>query len=268
MLMGGIIGDFVGRPYEWHNTSRTDFELITEQSGFTDDTVLTIATAESLLSDRDYAATYYKWASAYPMCGYGPKFRQWVGRGPGAPPYWSFGNGAAMRVPPVAWAVDCLDEVLAEAERSAEVTHNHPEGIQGAQALAAGVFLYGQRASELAIREVVEARLKLPLRFDVAHWRALPGFSAHAIRTVPVAFAAVFEATDFEHAIRLAISAGGDSDTIGSMAGALAEARWGVPEALEARIRGVLPEGMREVLARFEEVFGREDGAGEPSTTG
>jgi ADP-ribosylglycohydrolase len=152
LLMGGILGDYIGRPFEVHNTNQVDFKLFTEHSNCTDDTILTIATAEALISDRDYAKAYFKWGSRYPHHGYGPRFQQWIGAGPGAKPYWSCGNGSAMRVPPVAWAFQTLKEVLEEAKRSAEVTHNHPEGIQGAQAMAAGVFLARHGATNDEIR--------------------------------------------------------------------------------------------------------------------
>ena len=251
MLMGAIVGDFVGSRFERHNTSRTDFELLHPRCVFTDDTVLTVATAEAMATDSDYGSAYRRWALAYPGAGYGGWFRKWVGKGPGAAAYGSFGNGAAMRVSPVAWAYSTLEEVLEGAARSAKVTHDHPHGVQGAQAIAGATFAYRTGATDADVRTLVEQRLNMSLHKDIAAWRATPGFYATAPQTVPVAFAAVFEASDFEQAIRLAISTGGDSDTIAAMAGSLAEAKWSVPEALETHVWERLPQKMREVLETF-----------------
>ena len=256
LLLGGIIGDYVGRPFEVHNINHTDFPLFSEHCDFTDDTILTMATAAALIGERDYGQAYFEWASRYPHHGYGPRFQQWVGAGPDAKPYWSCGNGSAMRVPPVAWAFDTLSEVAIEAKRSAEVTHNHPEGIQGAQALAVGIFMARKGASNQKIRAQVQEDPGLPLRFDLEYWRGKHYRGAVCSRTVPVSFAAFFEATNFEECIRLAISAGGDSDTIASMAGALAEARWGVPDEIALHVHKELPEAFQAVLAGFWERFG------------
>ncbi len=255
-LLGAIIGDFVGAPFEKHNTSRTDFLLFSDHSRFTDDTVLTVATAEALITDSDFAGAYQRWWRRYPVLAYGPGFRRWVGRGPNAPPYWSWGNGAAMRVGPVSWAFDDLPTVLEVARRSAAVTHNHPEGIQGAQAIAGAVFMLRRGAPLSEVRALVADDLGLPLHRELAHWRQKHGFTAAANQTVPVAFAALFVASGFEEAIRLAISAGGDSDTIAAMTGALAAARWGVPDNLSKEVWPKLPPCMREVLTKFNEHFG------------
>ena len=254
-LLGAIIGDFLGSPFERHNISRSDFELHGRHNRFTDDTVLTVATADALLTDRDYRAAYYRWAMRYPSAGYGPGFSRWLGRGPEAPPYWSFGNGAAMRVSPVAWALDALDPVLDEARRSAGVTHSHPDGIRGAQAIAGATFLLRKGNAISEVHAWATDQLGLDLRRDLEGWRRMPGFSASANRTVPVAFAALRAASGFEHALRLAISAGGDSDTIAAMTGSMAAAHWSLPPALATHIASRLPEPMRAVCAAFSERF-------------
>jgi len=158
-MIGAIAGDIIGSRFERHNYTGTDFELFDRWCRFTDDTVLTVATADALLHGYDYAHAYKKWHDHYPCRGYGPGFLQWVGRWNLAsakqPPYNSFGNGSAMRVSPVGWAFDSLEEVLAEAKRSAEVTHNHPEGIKGAQAVAGAIFLAKSGADKQEIRDFV-----------------------------------------------------------------------------------------------------------------
>ncbi len=176
-MLGAIAGDVIGSVYEWHNVRTTDFPLFRAESTFTDDTVLTVATAEALLQGGDYAQAYRSWFRRHPDRGYGDRFRLWA-EADGAGPYGSLGNGSAMRVSPVGWAFDSLEEVLAEARRSAAVTHDHPAGIRGAQAVAGAVFLGRTGAGKREIRAFVEdscgydlsvplEALRLTYRFDV-----------------------------------------------------------------------------------------------------
>ena len=246
--MGAIIGDFVGSRFERNNTGETDFSLLHEQCRFTDDTVLTVATLDARIGDRDYAAAYRRWASRFPDAGYGEAFQRWVFLGSATGPYGSYGNGAAMRVSAIGWLVESLEEVLREACVSAAVTHDHPEGLLSAQVMAGSIYLLRRGGTDRQIRALVEGQLGQPLDKDLAWWRSQPDFSSRAILTVPVAFAAFFEAGDFEATLRLAVSAGGDSDTIASMAGALAAVRWGVPMDLVVEIWRQLPQSMRDVL--------------------
>jgi len=246
--LGAIVGDFVGSRFERDNIGHTDFELVTDSCRFTDDSVLTVATLEAWKGDRGYASAYRRWAGRFPAAGYGAAFQRWVLHGEAAGPYGSYGNGAAMRVSPIGWLAPGLDAVLEEARCSAEVTHDHPEGLLSAQVIAGSIFMLLQGADEQGLRDLVEGRLGQPLDKTLAWWKAQTGFTSRAILTVPVAFAALLEGDDFESTLRLAVSAGGDSDTIASMAGALAAARWGIPQALALEVWQKLPETMRSVF--------------------
>ena len=249
-MLGAIAGDVIGSPYEVHNYLGTDFPLFEPQSTFTDDTVLTVATMEVLLSAGDYAEAYRRYALAYPLRGYGPSFSVWVGD-PSRGPYRSGGNGSAMRVSPVGWFYDDLDRVLHEAERSAAVTHNHPDGVRGAQSVAGAVFLARTGASKAELRRFVESDRGYRLLSMASLQERYDG--GHGCRdTVPPAVLAVLESASWEEAVRLAVSIGGDSDTLASMAGALAEAFYGeVPPAIVAEVRRRLPAGLLATVDAF-----------------
>ncbi len=250
-MLGAIAGDIFGAAYEGHPLKREDFDLFDAPRFFTDDTVLTVATADALLGDGDYAAAYRRWGRRYPRRGYGGTFRLWLG-GHIEGPYNSFGNGSAMRVSPVGWAFDSLEETLAEAGRSAAVTHNHPEGIKGAQAVAAAVFLARCGATKDEIRAEITARFGYELARTVAGIRPDYSFDVTCQGSVPEALIAFLDADDFEHALRLAISLGGDADTQAAIAGSVAEAFWGgVPERIEAEVRLQLDDELWDVVERF-----------------
>jgi len=203
------------------------------------------------MGDGDYAAAYRDWGSRYPGRGYGTWFHKWLGD-PNRGPYNSFGNGSAMRVSPIGWAFDTLDEVLAEAERSAAVTHNHPEGIKGAQATAAVVFLARTGAPKDEIRREISGRFGYHLNRTVEAIRPDYRFDVTCQGSVPEAIIAFLDADDFEHAIRLAISLGGDADTQAAVTGGVAEAFWGrVSARIEQEIRAVLDRALLEVVDRF-----------------
>ncbi len=268
-MRGAIAGDIFGAAFEGHPLKKEDFDLFGEARYFTDDTILTVATADALMGDGDYAAAYREWGRRYPGRGYGGMFRLWLGD-PSRGPYNSFGNGSAMRVSPIGWAFDTLDEVLAEAERSAAVTHNHPEGIKGAQATAAAVHLARIGATKDEIRAEISGRFGYDLDRTIAAIRPDYRFDVTCQGSVPEALIAFLEADDFEHAIRLAISLGGDADTQAAIAGGVAEAFFGgVPERIETEIDTVVDRPLLRVVERFIQVtskrgvaFGRE-GEGE-----
>ncbi len=254
-MLGAITGDIIGSRFEWHNYKGKDFELFTPDSTFTDDTVLTCATAHALLTDGDYAAAYRRFFRAYPNRGYGARFLRW-GAGTLEGPYGSWGNGSAMRVSPVAWAFDTLDETLKEAKRSAEVTHNHPEGIKGAQCVAAATFLARTGVTREDIRDFVSQRFGYDLDFTLDAIRPIYRFDVSCQGSVPQAVVAFLESRDFEDALRNAISIGGDSDTLGAMTGAIAEAFYGkIPMEIIRETWKQLPLPLREIIQGFSEKY-------------
>ena len=249
-MLGAIAGDIFGAAFEGQPLKKEDFDLFGEGHWFTDDTVLTVATADALMGDGDYAAAYHRWGNRYPRAGYGGMFIHWLGLDHRMP-YNSFGNGSAMRVSPVAWALDTLDEVLAEAARSAAVTHDHPEGIKGAQAVAAAVFLARTGADKATIRAEISGRFAYDLDRTIAAIRPHYSFDVTCQGSVPESIIAFLESDDFEHALRLAISLGGDADTQACMAGAIAEPFHGLPPHIDQEVRLRLEYPLLEVVDRF-----------------
>ena len=255
-MLGAIAGDVIGSVYEAIPVKTTGFALFTPRSRFTDDTVLTVATAEALLGDGDYAAAYRRYGRAYPNAGYGGSFYRWL-LSDDAGPYDSWGNGAAMRVSPVGFALDTVEDVLAEAARSAAVTHDHPEGIKGAQATALAVFLACTGADKAGIRSEIEGRFGYDLARSLDAIRPTYRFDVSCQGSVPESLIAFLESTDYESAVRNAISLGGDADTMACIAGGIAEAFYGaVPELIAREVSSRLPEGFRNVLDRFESRYG------------
>ncbi|GHT49908.1 hypothetical protein AGMMS49982_04240 [Bacteroidia bacterium] len=254
-ILGAITGDIIGSVYERTNTKRTDFPLFSDACRFTDDTVLSVATMECLLSDkRDYTYVYQKYARNYPKSGFGGMFRrQWMNED-NPKPYNSFGNGSGMRVSPVGWFCATLEDTLGEAKRSAEVTHNHPEGIKGAQAIAAAVFLARTGKSKEEIKQYIATTFEYNLNRTCDEIRPNYRFDSSCQGSVPEAIIAFLESTDFETAIRYAVSLGGDSDTIAAMTGSIAEAFYGeVPEEIAEEVLKKLPEEFVAVIAKFAE---------------
>lgn len=252
-MLGAMIGDIVGSVYEWDNIKTTDFTFFKKDCFFTDDSVLTAATAQALMTDGDYAATYQNFARRYPGRGYGGSFSHWIWA-EDPQPYNSWGNGSAMRVSPVGFAFDTEKEVLAEAERSAEVTHNHPEGIKGAQATALAILMSRQGATQDQIRDAITARFNYDLDRTLAEIRPGYSFDVSCQGSVPEAIVAFLESESYEDAIRKAISLGGDSDTIACITGGIAQAFYGgIPEEIAARGKSFLPDEFIQVLAGFED---------------
>ncbi len=231
-MLGAIAGDVIGSVYEGASPQPIDFPLFSAHSRFTDDSVMTIAVAHAIRTGTEYAAALRHWGRRYPHAGYGGWFRHWLVDDT-AGPYGSFGNGSAMRVSAVGWAFDDETAVLEQAAASAAVTHNHPEGIKGAQAVALAI-LRGRRGDSMhAIRRRLEQDFGYDCSAELAELRATLGFDVSCQGTVPAAMVAVLAADDVEGAIRNAVSLGGDADTTACIAGAIAEAGFGgVPAAL------------------------------------
>lgn len=258
-MIAAIAGDIIGSVHERAHIKRTDFTLFKPASRFTDDTVTTLAVADCLLHGKPYAATLRAYGRRYPDRGYGGMFRKWLASDDMGP-YQSFGNGSAMRVSPVGFAMGSIDEVMAEARRSAEVTHDHPEGIKGAQALAVAVFLARRGADKETIRGEIAGRFGYDMRRTVAEIRPRYAFDVSCQGSVPEAILAFLDSEDVEGAIRLAISLGGDADTLACMAGAVAQAYYKrVPPAIVAEVQARLaPELwalMQEFCARHEVAY-------------
>ena len=250
-MIGAIIGDVVGSVHEHGGTKSTAFPLLVPQSRFTDDTVMTIATADALLSGEPYDRAYRRWGRRYPHAGYGGAFRRWL-QAEDAGPYGSWGNGSAMRVSPVALARDSIEQVLAEAERSAAATHDHPEGIKGAQAASLAVFLARTGASKAEIRRELAVRFGYDLSRTIDEIRPTYRFDVSCQGSVPEALIAFLDTSSLEDAVRTAISLGGDADTQAAIAGAAAAAFDDViPQGLLEAIRDRLPADMLEVLDAF-----------------
>ena len=251
-LYGAIGGDIIGSCYEHHNVKTKVFPLFSSRSRYTDDSVLTVATADALLHHRSYAEAYHKWGNLYPHAGYGGSFRHWLASSK-PQPYNSWGNGSAMRISPVGFYAKSEDEVLKEAKASAEATHNHPEGIKGAQAAALAVYLAKTGADKPAIREKIETRFGYDLTSrKLDDIRPDYTFDVSCMGTLPVALLAFLESTDYEDAVRNAISVGGDSDTIAAVTGGIALAFYReMPQEIIDGIEAILPDDMLAVCRDF-----------------
>ena len=254
-MLGAIVGDVVGSIYEFSNHRFKEFPLFSDRCDFTDDTVLTIAIADCLLNGGHYAKYIQDYARRYPARGYGGRFAQWIGSD-AMEPYNSWGNGSAMRVSPVGFAYNDLESVMTEAKRSAEVTHNHPEGIKGAQATAIAIFMARQGQSKEKIKNAIATSFGYDLNRTVDEIRPVYVFNESCQETVPEAIIAFLESNDFEDAIRNGISLGGDSDTLTCITGSIAEAFYGgVPQAIADKALSYLTPSMREVVEEFMEKF-------------
>jgi len=252
-MIGAIAGDIIGSVYEFQPTKRTDFKLFAANSTFTDDTVLTVAIADAILTKTDYAKALRDYGRSYPGRGYGGYFSQWLGRDD-ASPYNSYGNGSAMRASPVGYAFATLEEVLGEAERSASVTHNHPEGIKGAQAVATAVFLARRGEDKVSLRKSIEERFGYRLGRTLKEIRPDYRFDETCQGTVPEAIVSFLESEDFETAVRNAVSLGGDSDTLACITGGIAEAYYGmIPDSIVVEVRARLDPKLLKVVNQFRE---------------
>lgn len=260
-MYGAILGDMIGAPYEFDMGNKSkEFPLFGADSHFTDDSVMTIAVAEALLDhpfqdDSTIRASLVdsmqKWGKRYPAAGYGIRFCRWLGAAH-PEPYGSYGNGSAMRVSAAGWLYDTLEETRAKARLTAEVTHNHPEGIKGAEATAAAIYLARTGHSKEEIRTYIVREFDYDLSRTCDQIRPEYYHVESCQKTVPEAITAFLEGTDFEDVIRTAVSLGGDCDTLTCIAGSIAEAFYGVPEQLKAECRSRLPKDMLGILHRFD----------------
>ena len=278
-MLGAMIGDIAGSKYEFNNTFDYDFEMFGEGCDFTDDTICTVAIADAILNGRSYQESLLDWCRRYPSPkgAYGGRFAGWI-RSLDPQPYNSFGNGSAMRVSPVAWLFDNLPQVLEEAEKTALPTHNHPEGIKGAKAVAHAIWYFRKsRFSEESKdseneetkglknenakaskdeNETIQGFMSIARSYyEDFDTRVYPKgkFDETCMDAVPLSFYLLSQASSFEDAIRLAISHGGDSDTIGAIVGSIAEARFGIPQEMKEKALSYLPDDMKDIWKQFAE---------------
>lgn len=257
-MLGAIAGDVIGSVWESEAIKTPKFyPLFSPECEPTDDTVLTVAVADSILSGADLVDRLKEYFRLYPHAGYGGTFYRWA-QSIKRSPYNSWGNGSAMRVSPVGWAYDTLDEVLRHAKRTADVTHNHPEGVKGAQATASAIFLARTGKSKQEIHEYIEKTFGYDLTRTVAAIRPGYLFDVSCQGSVPESIIAFLESESYEDAVRKAISLGGDADTMACIAGGIAEAFYGgVPEEIQTEVFLRLDERMCEVVEEFTSRFGR-----------
>jgi ADP-ribosyl-[dinitrogen reductase] hydrolase len=255
-MIGAIAGDMIGSPYEMCPTKSMEFDILV--SAFTDDTVLTVALAYSILFDVDCASCFKKFARKYHNLPYGGFFRRWMWSWENKP-YHSVGNGSAMRVSPVGFAYRSVEEVLHHASHSAEVTHNHPEGIKGAQATALAVYLARLGEDKGAIRKEISSRFGYDLTRTIDEIRPAYKPDVSCQGSVPESIIAFLDSEDYVDAVKKAISLGGDADTMACIAGGIAQAHYKrIPEQIVNDVSNKLPLELREVLDRFNETFGCE----------
>jgi ADP-ribosylglycohydrolase len=250
-MIGAIAGDIIGSVHEFGATKTKKFPLFVEGSVFTDDSVMTVAIAQAILTDGDYQKAVRDLGRRYPRAGYGGFFRGWLDSAD-PKPYNSWGNGSAMRVSPVGFAFDTVDDVLREAARTAEFTHNHPEGIKGAQATALAIFLARTEWDKDLIRHEISTRFGYDLDRSVDEIRPGYTFDESCQRTVPEAVVAFLDSSSYEDAVRNAVSLGGDSDTLACITGGIAEAFYGpLPPQILKKVREILPDDLLDVTDRF-----------------
>lgn len=271
-MYGAILGDIIGSPFEFDRGDKTkEFDLFTKGCDFTDDSVMTIAVGEALLAvgpeatvkeiEEAVVTNMQDWGKRYPYAGYGGRFRYWL-RERNPKPYGSYGNGSAMRVSAVGWLYDSLERTREVARATANVTHNHPEGIKGAEATASAIYMARNESSKEEIKEYIEREFHYNLDRTLDEIR--PGYHMDETcqRTVPEAIIAFLESKDFEDAIRNAVSLGGDTDTLGAITGSIAEAFYGISDVLIAECRSRIDEGlMTDILDEFDHILGRDKNA-------
>ena len=255
-MIGAIAGDVIGSVFEHYAIKSTQFELFSRYSRFTDDTVLTMAIANAIMRKIDYASSLRTSGAKYPQAGYGASFFRWISSSD-MKPYNSWGNGSAMRVSPVGFAFESEDEVLKEAKKSAQVTHNHPEGIKGAQAVSLAIFLARSGKSKKAIKSEITHRFGYHLDRKIDDIRPHYHFDVSCQGSVPESIIAFLEGENFEDTIRKGVSLGGDSDTIACIAGGIAQAFYrNIPQEIVSNVRKRLPESFLHIIDEFCERYG------------
>lgn len=254
-MIGAVAGDIIGSVYERTPIKTEDFPLFQTDSRFTDDTVMSLAVAQAILQGRNYGKEMKSLGKVYPNAGYGGNFQKWIFE-PGIVPYNSWGNGSAMRVSPVGFAFDSPEDVLREARASAAVSHDHPEGIKGAQAVALAIFFARQGYSKEDIRANLTATFFYDLSRTVEEIRPDYEFDVSCMGSVPEAIIAFLDSSDYESAVRKAVSLGGDSDTQACISGALAEAYYkSIPPSIILEVKKILPGNLWDIVERFEKEF-------------
>ena len=253
-MLGAIAGEIIGSYYEFHKIKTKEFELFHPESKFTDDTTLSMAIAKSILDDEPYLDNVVDFGLRYFEVGYGGSFKKWL-KGNEHLPYNSWGNGSAMRVSPIAWAFETEEKVLEEARKSAKITHNHPEGVKGAEATALAIFMARKGATKEAIRERITTQFGYDLNRIVDAIRPDYKFEVSCAKSVPESIICFLDSDSFEDCVRNCISLGGDADTMGAIAGGIAEAYYGVPKEIEAKINGYLSDEFIEILERFRATY-------------
>ena len=267
-MYGAILGDIIGSPFEFDRGNKTkDFPLFSQESTFTDDTVMTVAVAYAFMEAEPgeepdvtrcrLVSSMKTYARMYPDAGYGSRFGMWLFL-QGTEPYGSYGNGSAMRVSPVAWLYQNLDTVRRMARLSAEVTHNHPEGIKGAEATAAAIYLARTGSTKAEIKAYIEDEFHYDLSRTCDEIRPNYHHVESCQETVPEAITAFLEGDSFEDVIRTAVSLGGDCDTLTSIAASIAEAFYGVPPHLKHQCHTCLPKELKTVLEQFNQFLKRD----------
>lgn len=252
-MLGAIAGDVIGSVYEGRPIKTKKFDLFQDKSTFTDDSVLTVAVASALMTGESVASTLRTWYFRYPDAGFGKRFIAWA-KDPKSGETNSFGNGAAMRVSPVGWFYDSIDEVLHAARETACVTHSHPDGIKGAQAVALAVFAARKGYSRQKIQAILTSRFGYDLNTPLERIRPQYRYDLSSNGSVPQAIRSFLESKNFEDAIRNAVSLGGDSDTQAAIAGAIAEAYYhAVPENIERETMRRLPQELRDIIIVFRD---------------
>ena len=258
-MLGAIIGDIVGSRWEFNPINDYNFEWLSPANSFTDDTICTVAVADALLKGRDFGESIHNWCNRYrhPMGGYGGRFAQWVAS-KHPEPYYSFGNGAAMRVSPVAYWYETENEVLKAAAATARPSHDHPEGIKGAETVAMAIYTaldlhLGYDVLDEHHIDYILSRCTAISNYDIEIdiEDVINKFDETCQGTVPVALWIIGESTSFEDAVRRAVSLGADADTLGAIVGSIAEAIWGIPENIKAEIMEYLPNEMKQVVTEF-----------------
>lgn len=256
MILGAIIGDIVGVPYEFHKVrmKSKEFPLFCANSRPSDDSVLTVAIMEWLLG-TDLEDSILKWCRKYPKAGYGGMFRKWLAN-PDRRPYNSLGNGSAMRVSPVAYIATDVDDCIELATQSAEITHNHPEGIKGAAATAVAIWMALKKAPKTIIKDTIEQRFGYDLNRTLDEIRPKYSFDSTCPGSVPEAIICFLEGTSYEDTIRNAVSLGGDTDTQAAIAGSIAEAYYGIPKDIQQEGVKYIPKDMLDVISKFSSKYG------------
>jgi ADP-ribosylglycohydrolase len=255
VLVGSLAGDIIGSVYEYCNIKTKDFLLFNKECSFTDDTVLTIAVADAILNNLNFAQTFHRYGNVYKDRGYGLSFMRWL-KSDNPKPYGSYGNGSAMRVSPAGLVCESVYDTMALAKKTAEVTHNHPEGIKGAQAVASAVYLARHNYDKNEIKKFIEKEFEYDLSFTLDQIRDIYCFDETCQGTVPFALVAFLESKNFEDAIRLAISIGGDSDTIACITGSIAGGFYHeIPREIVDFVYLLIPNEFKVMIREFDECY-------------